>query len=106
MRRPGGTEAAFQAQVVQLARLCGWATFHPWLSVKSAHGWPDLALARTGRLVLAELKSDQGKVTAAQQGWLDLLRTVEGIEVYLWRPSDFDEIERVLNRARVEGMRA
>lgn len=100
------TEAEFQQQVVQLARLCGWAVFHPWLSVKSSPGWPDLALCRTGRLIFAELKSEKGQVTVAQQLWLDLLGSVDGIEVYVWRPSDFEEISRVLQAGRVEGVMA
>lgn len=96
------TEREFQEQVVQLARLLGWAVYHPWLSVKSTQGWPDLAMAKRGRLVLAELKSEKGQLSDAQAGWLDLLRTVSGIEVFCWRPSDWDTIERVLC-TRLEG---
>lgn len=90
------SEAQFQAQVVALARLFGWESYHPWLSVRSARGWPDLALVRPPRLILAELKSEKGKATVAQQRWLDLLGQCPGVEVYLWRPSDWPTIEEAL----------
>lgn len=97
------TEAEFQQQVVRLARLLGYAVYHPWLSVRSTAGYPDLTIARPGRLILAELKSERGKLSDAQQGWLDLLRTVKGVEVYCWRPSDWDELEQVLRDRGEEG---
>lgn len=92
------TEKAFIGQVIDLARTFGWRDYHPYLSIHSARGWPDLALCRPPRLVLAELKSEKGKVSSAQQEWLDLLRECPGLEVFVWRPSDFDDIVRVLQR--------
>ena len=93
---PAITEKEFQRQIVELARMCGWNTFHPWLSIHSQRGWPDLALCRPPRLVLAELKSQSGKVTPDQQSWLEQLGACSGIEVFLWRPADFDTIAKVL----------
>ncbi|MFH1602478.1 MAG: VRR-NUC domain-containing protein [Pseudomonadota bacterium] len=95
-RIPPVTEAEFQKQVVQLAKLLGWETYHPWLSVYSAKGWPDLALCRPPRLLLAELKTEKGKVSVSQQRWLDLLGQCDGVEVAIWRPSDWPTIEEVL----------
>ena len=51
---------------------------------------------RPPRLVLAELKTEKGKVSPAQVAWLERLEQCAGVEVYLWRPSHRDEIERVL----------
>jgi hypothetical protein len=51
---------------------------------------------RPPRLVFAELKSETGTVKPAQAEWLDVLRAVPGLEVYVWRPGDMDEIARVL----------
>lgn len=93
---PALTEKEFQAQVIDLATTLGWTTYHPWLSIRSPRGWPDLAMCRPPRLVLAELKSERGKVTPAQAGWLDLLGQCPGVEVHLWRPADFDEIVTLL----------
>jgi hypothetical protein len=90
------SERAFQQQVVELARLLGWTAYHPWVSLHSAAGFPDLVLVRPPRLVFAELKSERGRVTAAQQRWLDLLGQVPGVEARLWRPGDWDEIVATL----------
>jgi len=87
-----------------------------------AKGWPDMTLvrARDRRLIFAELKSDVGVVSPDQRRVLDVLtalsmRFVEAIfsefdpdklighasatgsiEVYVWRPRDFDLIQQVL----------
>lgn len=49
-----------------------------------------------GRTIWAELKSDSGKLSPEQILWLDLLIDTEGAEVYLWRPSDLEEIQLIL----------
>lgn len=91
------SEAVFSQQVIALARLQGWEVYHPWLSINSAAGWPDLALCRPPRLLLAELKSERGTATPAQRRWLEL---VDGCTVaaHLWRPSDWEMITRALAR--------
>ena len=90
------TEKEFLRQVADLGRLFNWRTYHPWLSIHSERGWPDVAMVRPPRLILAELKTDRGKVTPHQQEWLDLLGACPGVETYLWRPADFDRITEVL----------
>ena len=98
--RPKLTEKQWQAQVVQIAQLAGWHTYHTWLSIRSQPGFPDLVLVRE-RVIFAELKAEKGKLTAHQKGWLDTLTTA-GAEVYVWRPSDWDNVLRTLNRHRRE----
>lgn len=111
------SEKAFQAQVVAMANIFGWLVFHqpeafqrcPKCGHERIHhpkdcdaGFPDLVMARSARVIFAELKTEKGKVSDAQQGWIDALGGVtcnnwdEGPEVYLWRPSDIDEIEEKL----------
>ena len=90
------TEKQWLHQVTDLAKLYRWRTYHPWLSIHSARGWPDLALVRPPRLVLAELKTDRGKTTPSQDEWLELLGACPGVEVYLWRPADFNDVVRML----------
>jgi hypothetical protein len=90
------TEKQWLAQVVDLAKLFGWATYHPWLSIHSPRGWPDLALVRPPRLVLVELKTDKGRTSPAQDAWLELLRQVPGVEVFVWRPADIEQVAGVL----------
>ena len=45
---------------------------------------------------MAELKKQDGKVSPAQQEWLDALGQCPGVECYLWKPSDRDRIQEVL----------
>jgi hypothetical protein len=93
------TEKAFQGQVIGLAKTLGWEVYHPFLSVFSERGWPDLSMVHEGRgrLLFAELKSDTGKLTKHQEKWLRLLRAA-GAECYLWKPADFDSIVEILRR--------
>jgi nucleotide-binding universal stress UspA family protein len=111
----GADEKHFMADVVKLAKRLGWRVYHTHNSRRSEPGFPDLVLARpkiiTGpyamsaaRVIFAELKTETGKVEPAQQEWLDVLQAVaenagnngRNVEVYLWRPSMWPEIERVL----------
>jgi hypothetical protein len=93
---PPITEAEFQRQVIDLAKLYRWLVYHPMLSKWSERGWPDLALIRGDRLIFAELKRETGKTSAHQDVWLAALADVPAIEVYLWRPSDIEKIADVL----------
>jgi hypothetical protein len=89
------TERAFQSQVVRLARLFGWACYHTRDSRRSEAGFPDLVMVRRPRVVWAELKSERGRLSPEQKAWIEELRA-SGQAVYIWRPSSWQEIERVL----------
>ena len=90
------SERDFQRQVVELAELTGWRTYHTYDSRNSHPGFPDLVLVRAPRLIFAELKRERGRVAAAQREWAEDLEACPGVEYYLWRPSDWDEIKQVL----------
>ena len=92
------TEKEFMADLKKFAVMLGWKWYHPYLSIHSERGFPDVTLVKPPRLIYAELKSEKGKVTDNQQEWLDILSAIPGVEVYLWRPTDEDweEIVRVL----------
>ena len=77
----------------------GWAT--P-VSGPLGKGWPDLVLAKPGRLIFAELKSDTGKASPEQDDVLGAL-TVAGAEAYIWRPKDIDLIVEILRSASRPG---
>ena len=89
-------EKDFQAAVMALAKLCGWLAFHVFDSRRSAPGFPDTVLVRGERLIFAELKLEKKYPSPAQREWLTALQGVPGIEVYLWRPSDWGAIEIAL----------
>ena len=91
------TEKDLREIVRDAAALGGWKMQFAWTSLHSPAGFPDLVLVHPGRrrIVFAELKTMKGKVTPAQQGWMDALRQA-GAEVYLWRPDSVDDIIALL----------
>lgn len=90
------SEREFMAQVIALAKLHGWMVSHPWLSIRSAAGFPDIIAVKEGLMLAIELKSERGKTTEAQEAWLDALGECAGIESIVWKPHDWDEIVRIL----------
>lgn len=101
------TEEQWQQQVVQLAGFYRWRHLHVrrtigrgkrWTTSTNVVGWPDLLLwhEQQQRVVAAELKSERGPVRPEQ---LEVLASLEaaGIETYVWRPSDLDEVQRALS---------
>lgn len=101
-------ERDFRGQVIDLARLMGWrvAHFRPalrqsgkWSTPVQADGagFPDLVLVRPPRIIFAELKVARRKPTPQQQAWLQDLAECP-VEVYLWRPSDWEVIVDTLKR--------
>jgi hypothetical protein len=115
---PRFLEKHFQATVIQLAETLNWKVAHfsdsrrsigngRMVGDRQAAGFPDLVLARKGRLIFAELKAAKGKLRPAQIEWLDALQEVESethphVLVRVWRPGDLSsgEIERTLGARR------
>ena len=101
-KTPGPTEAQWQTEVLRIAKRWGWRSYHTRVSFGSTGGFPDLVMVRGRhgavgpRLIFAELKSETGTVKPAQQDWLDEL-TEYGVEVYVWRPSDVEQVVGVLS---------
>lgn len=93
--RNQATEKDFQAAVRRYADLRKWWVFAVRDSRGCPPGWPDLFCVRAPRVVAAELKSATGRETVEQRLVLSLLDQ-SGVEVHLWRPSDWEEIEEVL----------
>tara|TARA_R110000744_G_scaffold112956_1_gene211702 strand:+ start:277 stop:606 length:330 start_codon:yes stop_codon:yes gene_type:complete len=86
------SETTFLNWVMDLANQATWLVYHTHDSRRSQPGFPDLTMAKGGRLIFAELKSEKGRVSPHQQVWLNQLEKIKGVEVYLWRPSHIDEI--------------
>lgn len=102
-----GPEEQFLSQVLALARLCGWRTAHfrtslskggRWITAVAGDGkgFFDLVLMRE-RVLFVETKSDVGRLTPEQRLWIEAAERA-GCEVYLWRPSMWDEIVKTLER--------
>ena len=99
------SERDFLAQVIEIGHLYGWRIAHfrhalqregKYITPVQADGagFPDLVMARAERLIIAELKTEKGKLSPKQIAWIDALDGIE--ELYVWRPSDFDEIVEIL----------
>jgi hypothetical protein len=48
-------------------------------------------LVRPPEIIFAELKTLRGRVRPEQTVWLGMLAAC-GLETYIWRPSDLDEV--------------
>lgn len=102
---PNIKEAEFLRQVIQLAKLCRWlvAHFRPartdrgWRTAVQGDGvgWPDLALVRGPRFLVAELKCGKNKTTPEQEAWLNAFQGA-GIPAFVWYPEDWETIKEVL----------
>jgi hypothetical protein len=93
------SEKEWQSVVVRYARLRNWLCYHTFDSRRSAPGFPDLVLVHTKqrRVLFVELKAESGKPSLQQTLWLNVLRACPGVETYLFRPSDWDEVRAVLD---------
>jgi VRR-NUC domain-containing protein len=58
-------------------------------------GWVDLVLVGRQRLIFVELKTNKGRVRAAQKEWHKRLENC-GLDVRVWRPKDRDEIIKTI----------
>jgi hypothetical protein len=100
------SEAEFTSAVIDLARLLGWRVTHfrpaqvrpgKWVTpLQGDPGFPDLVLARDGVVILAELKSDKGRLGPGQPEWAEQI----GAQYRLWRPRDLGQIRQELQRVR------
>lgn len=103
------SEADFQRLLVELARLRGWKVQHTrpaqnsrgrWSTpIQGDPGFPDLVLARDGVVILLELKSEKGRLSAVQREWLEALgwsdetpHTNTRLAVKVARPSDWQAV--------------
>lgn len=93
------SEKDFQDKhVIPYATGRGWLVYHTYDSRKSKPGYPDLTMLRPDLCqgpVWAELKDETGKLTKDQEKWRDAILKAAGAW-YLWRPSDWSEIKRIL----------
>lgn len=88
-----------------LAPMLGWDSYWTFRSKGSRPGFPDRTVVKE-RILYVELKREltgrksedaNRQPSAPQRAWLDRLARGGG-EVYLWRPSDLDEIARILGK--------
>ncbi len=95
------SEADFTTAVIELAQYRKWMVTH-FRPARTARGWrtaiqgdtgfPDLVLARGGRVLFVELKVGKGVLRKDQRKWFDAIGNA-----VVWRPEDLrDVIPRAL----------
>lgn len=110
------TEADYLDNVIELATTLGYLVHHD-RPARTAHGWrtpisghpgfPDLVMARRGRIVFGELKGDTGTTSTGQDEWLEALagQPIElgesltfdaSVTVGLWTPGDLEDVAAAL----------
>lgn len=103
------TEDELSQAIIEAATYRGWRVHHIRRSDKAVQqghsGFPDLVLARNGKVLFFELKSEKGNLSADQIAWLNAIDG--GIQkVSFWihgdvfaatiRPADLDTALRLL----------
>jgi hypothetical protein len=91
------TEDELLLAITEGATLLGWRWHHFRRSDKGIQmghaGFPDLVLAKAGRVLFLELKAEIGHLTTDQRLWLEAM---PAHTAYLVRPTDLDKVLRVL----------
>jgi hypothetical protein len=89
------TEDELLQAITEAAQLYGWRWFHIRRSDKALQmghpGFPDLIVVRGAQMLVMELKSATGKLTAEQARWLGAFGAA-GIEYAVIRPADLDQV--------------
>lgn len=99
------TEKELQDAVVDCARRLGWRVAHFGAArvgkgdryitpvAYDGKGFPDLTMARAGRVIFAELKSAEGVLGREQADWLDALwsrgNAAATHAMHVWTPADW-----------------
>ncbi len=73
--------------VLEACRVMGLLVYHTHDSRHSEAGFPDLVIVGPGGCLFRELKGDGGKVSPAQQKWVDAL-VAAGQDAGFWWPDD------------------
>ena len=96
------TEDELLRQVLECAGWLRWRRYHVRNSragiIQGDTGFPDLVLVRPPRIMFVELKAAKGRLRPGQGDWLSYLLGCPGVEVAIWKPSDWLDgtIERAL----------
>lgn len=102
-------ERDFQKRVKKLLRVNGWLQFsqpttQEQIKNEGDAGYPDItAVSPEGRILFIELKKEHERPSSDQLTWRYLLLKNLTVGTYVWRPSDWPEIIRVVTRTPTDG---
>ncbi len=89
-------EKEWQKRVEGVLKAHNWLCYHTLRSKGSTPGYPDICAVKGKRLLFCELKTEKGRLSAAQNEWMDALARVPCAECYILRPSDFDKLLEIV----------
>ncbi len=103
---PAMKEVDYQGRIIETARILGWTVAH-FRAAMTKYGWrtpvaadgqgfPDLVLVRE-RVIWMEVKLEKAKLTPEQAHWQEILKYAKQ-ETYVVRPSNWDEVVKILQR--------
>lgn len=93
------TEDDLQLKVCSAASWLGWHWWHDNDSRRNKAGLPDLMVWGYGQFFMVELKRETGRLSAVQEVRITEL-VAAGVEVHVWRPSDWPQVEARLRSRR------
>lgn len=97
------SEGQFLDMIITRARARQWLVHHDrpaptkdrngrWIThTVGDPGFPDLVMAKAGRCIFAEVKTETGRISPAQRVWIEALNGA------VWRPSDWPAICEILD---------
>lgn len=80
------SEKELQEMVEAVAEANGWLVYHDVDSRRNRAGFPDLVMVKDGDALFVELKTKKGRVSKAQQAWVEALQGVETFTAEIVRP--------------------
>ena len=84
----------------EMAEAFGWMVYQTLdtreYAKRTSRGFPDQFIARPGRALALELKTERGIVGPDQQLWVATLDSIPGITGAVIRPRDLDQVEELL----------
>jgi len=104
------TEAEHQDHIIELARDLGWLVGSTKGSMGSEQGEPNLRMVHPiqGRAIVIECKDQtehyrkagvdpkSGRLLPGEDDWAEAYKVCPGVEYYLSRPSDWEEMTQIL----------
>ena len=84
----------------EMAQAFGWLVYQVLdtreYAKRTSKGIPDQFIARPGRALALELKTERGIVTPDQELWVATLNSTPGITSAVIRPHGLDQVEEML----------
>lgn len=84
----------------EMAEALGWMCYQVLdtreYAKRTSRGFPDQFIARPGRALALELKTERGIVTPDQDLWIATLDSIPGVTSAVIRPRDLDQVEELL----------